>query len=904
MAKKTGTYITLALVLALLTPQLAKLYTDYLWFDTQALSSAYWTTLSYQAGTFFAAAILVFATLYATLRWTEKRIKQYRKDYRRSAITTTVLAVTAVLTTTAYATRWDTVLRYANSYSFSATDPVFGKNIAFYIYQLPFYELLVAFATLLATLAFITAATLHILYRPKPEQPDVDEEVIGAPQTIGISDYVDHLKKHAYTQLSIIGAAYLLVAAAGHLLARYQLLYNTNGAVYGIGYAQAAVQLPALTILAVLSALAAAALLYNTKQKRDNTVVTAILVIAGAALLTTGATAAVQELIVGPDELNKEREHLAHEINATRAGFALDTITHQQLNVSEELTQQDLADHQPTIDNTRLWDDRPLLRTLNELQIFRSYYTFNTIDVDRYEVNGDDTLMMLGAREIDIRSLPPQSQGWVNTHMVYTHGYGAVMSPASKVTQGNLPELTIKDIPPQSNNEIQITQPRIYYGENTRDYAVVNTQTRELDYPTGEQNTYTHYNSTGGVQLENGLRRLAYAVTFAAPQILLSGSITDESRLQYARQVTQRAQKLAPFLQYDNDPYLVINEGKLYWIQDAYTTTEKYPYSRPITFNGQTTNYVRNSAKAVIDAYTGETTFYITDEQDPLIQTYQQAYPELFEELQQMPQGLQEHLRYPQDLFSAQGERYRDYHMQDPSVFYNKEDSWRVPNEIVRGREQPLKPYYQLMQLPGQAHAEFVQVQPFIPRGRENLIGWLAARSDTPNYGEVRAYHFSKQELTYGPMQVESRIDQDTEISQQLTLWSSSGSGVVRGNLLVIPIDDTILYVEPLFLESTEQGSLPQLMRVIAVHADRLAMAPTLEQALDAITQGQTPEAQVITAAPEQQPGLINDIRERYQQARQALQAGDFASYAQHIDALEELLENPTEDQPTQPSTN
>ena len=836
--RRTGVLTGLLILLVLALPQLTRLYTDYLWFDAQALTSVFYTTISYQIGTFLVAALLAIAVLYATLRWTEKRIRAYNEDYERSPITIGVLGAVAVLTTAAYTTRWDAVLRYANSFGFGSTDPILGKEVAFYVYQLPFYELLVGYAGLLATLAFITAVTLHVLnYRV--EEPDIDEDIVTATSgTNQLHEYIKGLKKHAYSQLLILGALYLIAQAGSYWLARYQLLFDSTGAVYGVGYTQALITLPAMSILAALAALAAAALIYNTKKHSDKLVTYAVLGLVGASLLAAGAGAAVQGLVVSPDELNKEAEYLANEISATRTGFALDRITREDLNVSETLTQQQLDSHRPTIDNARLWDDRPLLTTLNELQIFRSYYTFKNVDVDRYETSDGKQLMMLAAREIDTDALPPESQTWVNDHLVYTHGFGAVMSPASRVTQGNLPELTIKDIPPRSSNDITIEQPRIYYGESTDDYAIVNTQTRELDYPSGEQNTYTNYAGTGGVQLSSGLRQLAYAAQMRAPQILFSGSINEDSRIQYARHVTQRAQKLAPFLQYDRDPYLVISDGQLYWIQDAYTTTDKYPYSRPISFNGQRANYVRNSAKAVINAYSGETTFYVSDENDPLINTYKSAYPQLFEPLEDMPADLRAHIRYPQDLFEAQTQRYRDYHMQDPSVFYNKEDSWRIPNEVVRGREQTLMPYYQVMQLPGEADAEYVQVQPFIPRGRENLIGWLAARSDAQNYGDVRAYHFSKQELTFGPMQVESRIDQDTEISQRITLWSRSGSGVVRGNLLVIPIEDTILYIEPLFLESTDQGSLPQLMRVIAVHADRLAMAPTLDEALQAVITG------------------------------------------------------------------
>ena len=902
-SKKKPLLYALLILLALAIPTLARLYTDFLWFDAQTLTSVFWTTISYQAGTFIAASILIYAALYATLTWTEKNIKKTKKKYERPTLTQPILLAVTLFSASGYATQWEVILRYANSFSFATTDPIFNNNIAFYVYTLPFYELLISLALTIATLALATALTLYALTYKKKTIPDIDEDIIHAqaqpreePQLrFELTHYIEQLKKNAYAQLLILTSFILLATAASYYLARYELLFSSAGTVYGIGFTEHLIRLPALWILTAISALAAIVLLANTKKPNDNIIVYTILAILAVSLLATGAAAITQSFVVEPDEINKEHDYIAHEIQHTREAFALDRVAREELDTNRELTREQLDKHQPTIDNARLWDDRPLLRTLNELQIFRTYYRFPNVDVDRYEINGERQLMMLAPREIDISGLETRSQTWVNRHMVYTHGFGITMNPASKVTSGNLPELVIQDIPPQSTVPINITQPRIYYGQTTTDYAIVNTQTAELDYPAGEQNIRIHYPGDGGVQLDNTFKQLAYATLLRAPQIFFSDSITPESRIQYHRQITERAKKLAPFLKYDNDPYIVAAaNGELYWIQDAYTTTNKYPYSNPVNFHGQPTNYIRNSAKAVINAYDGEVTFYISEPEDPLINTYKQAYPELFKELEDMPADLQAHIRYPQDLFSAQAHRYQDYHMQDPSVFYNREDSWRIPNEVVRGFEQTLQPYYQIMQLPGYEEAEFIQVQPFIPRGRENLIGWLAARSDQPNYGELKAYHFSKQELTYGPMQIESRIDQDADISQQITLWSSAGSGVVRGNLLVIPIEDTILYVEPLFLEAREQGALPQLMRVIVVHEDRIAMAPTLQAALNAITDPAAPSTPIVDD-PETpvitDPDRIQEIREAYQRAQQALNRGDLRTYADRLEELEELLE-------------
>ncbi|MFT4250129.1 MAG: UPF0182 family protein [Candidatus Woesearchaeota archaeon] len=886
--KKTYLLTTLALLI-LAIPRLLAFYADYLWFDAQQYSSVFFTTLTYQVTTFVAAAIITYAALAIVVSWTNKNLQKHDKEHKPSALEKPAIIAASLLVAVAYAAQWETILRYLNSFSFQKTDPVFSKDIAFYVYELPFYELLTNFTTLLVTLAFITALALYAIHlRPKVVRMQEEPEIPLQP-TFSLSYFNEQIKKHAYPQLLILASLILLTNATSYFLERYNLLFSSQGTVYGVGFTEAIIRLPALWILATVSILAAILLLYNIKAQQDKHVLTAIVAVIAISILATLAGVVTQSLIVEPDEQNKELPYIEHEISYTRAAYALDKIQREELEISEELSREQLRRHEPTIQNVRLWDDRPLLRTLNEIQIFRTYYTFRNVDVDRYDINGERTLMMLAAREMDTRALPAQSQTWVNHHLVYTHGFGAVMSPASQVTQANLPALVIQDIPPRSNVPIEITQPRIYYGENTNNYVIVNTKTAELDYPSGEENIRIHYPGEGGVLLDNTFKRLTYAAYFTAPQIFFSDSITRESRIQYNRQITQRARTLAPFLQYDNDPYIVIGEdGALYWIQDAYTTTNKYPYSKPY----QNINYIRNSAKAIINAYDGTTTFYIADKQDPLIQTYKQAYPALFKDFEKLPAGLEKHVRYPQDIFSIQAEMYRDYHMTQPTVFYNREDTWRIPNEVVRGVEQRLRPYYQIMQLPGYEEAEFIQVQPFIPQGRENLIGWLAARSDVPHYGELIAYHFSKQELTFGPMQIESRIDQDTDISQQITLWSRAGSGVVRGNLLVIPIEDTILYVEPLFLEAREQGALPQLMRVIVVHNDRIAMAPTIQQALDAITDPSAP-ATIIDESPTviTDTTRITEIREAYQRAQEALNKGDLRAYADRLEELERLLE-------------
>jgi hypothetical protein len=598
----------------------------------------------------------------------------------------------------------------------------------------------------------------------------------------------------------------------------------------------------------------------------------------------------VQALIVQPDEFNLEREYLANNIQFTLAAYDLDGAREDIFPVHYTLTADDIRENAATVENIRLWDWRPLKSTYEQLQLFRTYYQFNDVDVDRYRIGSQYKEVLVSARELNLRSLPPQAQTWVNQHLVYTHGYGAVMNPVDQVTEEGLPVFFLQDIPPVASG-ITLTEPRIYYGELTDTYVIIETETEEFDYPSGEQNVYGIYQGQGGVPLTDRLSNLVYALRFGSVELLVSGSLTEESRILLHRTIQDRVRTIAPFLQYDSDPYMVIEDGRIYWIQDAYTVSRQYPYSEPVyayQANGEWLNYIRNSVKVVIDAYHGDVRFYVVDTSDPLITTYRKIFPELFFEFSEMPASLQPHLRYPQGLFEVQAHLYGTYHMKDPRVFYNREDVWVTPDEIYAASRQPMVPYYVIMQLPGETSEEFILMLPFTPRNKENMIGWMAARCDAPNYGQLVVYQFSKQELTYGPMQVEARIDQDTQISQQITLWSQAGSEVVRGNTLVIPIEDSILYVEPLYLEATERGTLPQLQRVIVAYGDRLTMQKTLSEALAVIfgDGAEPPPGDGIPPPTGDLAQRLARIAELYGLAQQALADGDLGLYQRYVDEI------------------
>jgi len=615
-----------------------------------------------------------------------------------------------------------------------------------------------------------------------------------------------------------------------------------------------------------------------------------------AAIIVGGIfPALVQRFQVQPNELARERPYIEYNIQFTREAFALSQLEEQPFPAEEAPSLQDVEQNEVTINNIRLWDHRPLKDTYNQIQSIRLYYDFHDVDVDRYLIDGEYRQVMLSARELSAEKLAVEAQTWVNRRLQFTHGYGIALSPVNEVSAEGLPILWVKDIPPVG--DFSIERPQVYFGEKTNDYVIVGTKTEEFDYPMGDENVYGYYQGEDGVSLDSFIRRLVYAWQFTDFNILISGELTPESRVLYYRNIQERVNHLAPFLELDSDPYLVVMEGRLFWIQDAYTTTDRYPYSEPL---GGGLNYIRNSVKAVIDAYDGSVTFYIIDPEDALIRTYQAIFPQLFAPAGQMPESLRVHLRYPEDMFNIQASVYQSYHMRDARVFYNKEDLWAVPKEVYAGTEQLMEPYYIIMRLPDEEKEEFLLMLPFTPVRKNNTIGWLAARCDGENYGNLLAYHFPKERLVYGPSQIENRIQQDTVITEQLALWGRGGSRVIRGNLLLIPLGKSLLYVEPVFLQA-ETGGLPQLKRVIVVVGEQIAMESTLQGSIAAIFGAEAPPIEPVVeppAPPEQgEPvateiaNLIEQARQHYDKAQQYLKAGDWAGYGEELDALKAVLD-------------
>jgi uncharacterized membrane protein (UPF0182 family) len=596
--------------------------------------------------------------------------------------------------------------------------------------------------------------------------------------------------------------------------------------------------------------------------------------------------AAVQSFVVEPNELELETPFLRHNIGFTREAFQLDRVDERSYGAVKEISPSALERNRETIDNIRLWDWRLLSETFRQIQRIRAYYEFSDVDVDRYRV-GDATLqVMLAPRELS-NSLPGKANTWVNRRLQFTHGYGLAMSLTAKKDEQGGPLLIVKDIPPRSEAGLTISEPAIYYGETMSGYQIVSTSVPEFDYPRGDENVYVSYRGSGGIRLDSFWKRLLFAWHQFDANIVITSYVGPESRIQLWRPIKDRVRRIAPFLRLDRDPYIVLSEGRLFWIQDAYTISSMFPYSEP---SAGGFNYIRNSVKIIVDAYNGNVTFYVIDPEDPVLSVYRQAMPALFRSFDEMPGDLRRHLRYPQDLFEAVVEKYNTYHMTVPQVFYNGEDLWTVPREKYGGEVIDMKPYYILMKLQQEEQIHFLLMIPLTPAKRANMIAWMAARSDFPGYGELVVYKLPKDRLIFGPIQVEAMIDQDTLISQQLSLWDQRGSRVIRGNLLVIPIEQSFLYVEPVYLIA-EDAEIPQLKRIIVSDGERLAMQPSLEEAISVVFGRVSQQPSEISV--EKDTKRLPEARAALKDAEEALRSGNWDRFGSAMQKLKELLGHP-----------
>jgi uncharacterized membrane protein (UPF0182 family) len=904
LLRRIGVLVAIIVLLFALA-RISSIVVDWAWFSSIGYVGVFWTVFATKAALFvvvFAVStLLLWANATLALRFTSRRplrlpvafdpgfaTFQASPGARRlqpsplvwRLLTVAVAVILGLLIALGETGRWDLILRFIHQTPYGRNDPLFDKDIGFYLFSLPVYVAVKNLLLWILLLAALMAGAIYFLH----------DDISLDPPAWSVSP-------SAIAHGSALLGLYFAVKAWSYVLDRYLLLYNDNGVVVGAGYTDVHVELPVLWLLIVLAAVAAIGSWANVRLRSVRLAIAAAFLVFGSSFLFAEAIPALFErFYVKPSELQLETPYIQRNIALTREAYNLGQITVKPFPAEQDLTFQSLQNDGGTINNIRLWDWRPLLDTYAQLQEIRTYYRFLDVDVDRYHLAGSYQQVMLSARELVPSLLSANAQTWVNLHLLFTHGAGVVMSPVTQKSAEGLPIFYLQDIPPVATGGTPITESRIYFGQTETSYVIVKGGTPEFDYPKGQDNAYTSYDGADGIPIGGTAWRSLFAWYFGDVNILLSGYITGESKIMLHRNIEDRVRTIAPFLQLDPDPYVVISDGRLYWIQDAYATSAWFPYAKTEPDSGDI-NYIRNSVKIVIDAYNGTVTFYVADAADPIVATYRRIFPSLFKPFDAMPPDLQRHIRYPEDLFTIQALQYRAYHMDAPEVFYNREDLWQfpreptAPDEMNAGGEARMAPYYIMMRLPGEPQTEFFLMLPMTPSQRENMIAWLAARCDLPEYGKLIVYEFSKDKLVYGPFQIEALINQNTEISQQISLWNQMGSRVIRGTLLVVPIGNSILYVSPLYLRA-QSGQLPELKRVIAAYGERVVMEETLPAALAALFKGSAP----VAGLPAPAPSGLADERARqaladYDRALDRLKAGDWAGFGTELDALRPLLE-------------
>ena len=926
--------LAVALLVLYIVLDVAKsIYADLLWFDSVGYGSVYTKRITTRVWLFFAGAAAFLAIFLVNVVIARRlapatddpdfevsyELREFVEQLRGATVQrmlTAAFVVVGALIAIAFASsaagEWDRVLLFSHSQDFGIQDPQFHRDLGFYVFKLPVYQFLVDWLTAAVIVTIVGVVLVYVaralLYGFRIDGPrPIARELLRV-------DVPKPIKLH----LAVLVAIVPLIFAARYYLDTFNLVYSTRGVERGAFYTDVHAGLPVLYILAVVA------------------VVVAVFVVASAfrrgVALPLGGVAAwiviaivgsqvypliIQNFVVQPNEATKERPYLQRNIDMTRYAYGLDQIDERQFAATLQATDQEVAANEDTINNVRLWDPDPLRSAIQQLQTIRPLFQFLDVDVDRYLVDGKTRQVMLSARELDSSRLPADAQTWVNSRLQFTHGYGYTVASVTDTQPDGSPTLLVSDIPLQG--PIQTDRPEVYFGEQADHYIIVDSKDPEFTPLSGGQNAETRFQGGGGVRLSNLVRRFVYAWQMRDRNILISGAIQGNSRIIYRRNIQQRISEIAPFLRLDADPYLVVDKSGLYWMQDAYTTTDAIPYSH--STNG--IDYIRNSVKVVVNAYTGETDFYAIQPDEPILKAYAAVFPHLFKPFGDMPAALQQHIRYPEDMFQLQSQTYLRYHIRDAAQFYQREDQWDVPTEIFGNQEQTVRPYYVIARLPGSTAEEFMLILPFVPRNRTNAIAWLAARSDGADYGKLVAFRFPESESVPGPTQVERRIDADARVSQQLTLWNQSGSTVIRGNLLMIPIGAANMFFEPLYLAASNgQDTIPQMKRVVVVNGDSVAMEPTLSRAIDVLfgrappsgldTSGAavatptaspsaaTPGAATVAPSPAATPGLptgsdvpslIAQAAQAYDRAQALLRAGDFAGYGQESALLKQILD-------------
>jgi uncharacterized membrane protein (UPF0182 family) len=903
--------ILAALLLLVLVPAVATRLADWLWYRDIGFERVFLTKIVAQWVLGLAAGLGGFVILYVNgrvaLRGVPRKNLHIRdaQEWARSGprdfaerlgawLLLPATIVVGLVLAVASAGNWRELAQFFYRTPFGVTDPIFGRDVAYYVFTIPMVESLLSFANAILWLSLLSALAIYIA------RTDIGVTV-AAPQRPRF-----FVTPRAQMHLASLGAALLGVSAVRVLLVDVpSLLLGRHQVLVGATYTDLNVRMPLLRVMALLLVVAAVVLIWQARKgqlARGSVLVLGVVI--GLAILLGGvAPGLFQRLVVQPNELARETPQIRHHLTATRQAWGIDAVDRRELNPGKQLTMRELEANQVTIRNVRLWDREPLLQTYGQIQSIRTYYDFVSVDDDRYLINNELRQVLLSPRELNTAALPTRT--FINEHLTYTHGMGVTLGPSNQVTAEGLPVLWIKDLPPASTVPVKITRPQIYFGELSNEYVLAPSRQREFDYPSGQGDAavYSTYEGGTGVSIASFWRRLLFAFRFGAMNIMLSDDLTPDTKILFHRDVIDRAQLALPFLRFDPDPYMVItNDGRLQWILDAYTTTDRYPYAQALA-NG--INYMRNSVKVVIDAYTGETRAYWAQLDDPMIRTLGRIYPGLLRNMSEMPADVRAHVRYPGTLFAAQSSLYATYHMTDAETFYHREDQWQLPGSGQRNQAEAFMRHI-VMRLPGERDPEFILMRPFTPRQKDNLAAWMVVRNDGAHYGKLRVYSFPRQSLVFGPAQIVNRINQDTEVARQISLWDQRGSEVIRGELLVIPIEESLIYVQPIYLRA-QGGRIPELKRVVVAHESQVAMDSTLELGLTrlfgssrsllagaqppAATAAPTPAATAATpSATAPNAGLIREANQAYERARAAQRAEDWATYGTEMRRLGELL--------------
>ncbi len=957
--KKRNKIITavVGIMIPVLFISLIDFIVDWLWFGELGYVAVFFTKLFTQIKIGLPIFIVVFLLVNFYLHkvrkgYFTKIVSSEETDLKRLRTYTSLLSVIFGAFAAIFAMKvlWFPLLQFLNSTDFKIKDPIFGMDVSFYVFKLEFLQtvnqLVIALTLIIIVVTIIYYLILLTMRTPDPLPDEEDENdytyvdgndyedfkdlhgILGelfkrifvTKKNPGINrqaatsgkTYFNQIVEIARHQFIALGIFFFLMLALNFYLQQFELLHTHRGVVYGAGFTDLNVTLWVYRILMIMSLVGAVFVIPMIKRKnyRKIFVIPAAMIVIGLAGM--GVAAAVQNFVVSPDEINKESNYLKRNIEFTQYAYDLDNVDVKSFPAENSLTADDIKNNNQTISNIRINDYKPVKTFYNQTQSIRQYYTFNDVDVDRYNIGDEITQTYMSVREIDEEKI---NDTWLNRHLKYTHGYGATLSRVDTVTPSGQPSVMIKNIPPETDKEeLKINRPEVYFGELSNDYILVDTKEDEFDYPDGNDNRYTRYKGTAGIKL-NPFNRLLFSVKERSLKLLVSSNIKGDSRIIINRNVVDRIRKVMPYLTYEEDPYAVNINGKLYWMMDAYTTSSQYPYSEPFVSEKAKAsgNYIRNSIKVVVDAYNGDTNFYIVDKDDPLARTYQKIFPTLFKDVEKMPEAMREHMRYPHAMFKVQSEIYSRYHMNDVKVFYQKEDLWDVAKQIYGTEEISMEPNYFVAKLPGEGEAEFISTLPFTPKGKNNMTALMVARNDGKNYGNLVVYQFPKSKTVYGPMQIEAQIDQNTEISQDFSLWNSAGSKYSRGNLFVVPIESSLLYVEPVYLEASN-SAIPEVKRVIIAYGDKIAYEATLKEALQSLFGDQAGEAYtqgITTESNGQGSGdtkngeksgdsskndqdsmatLIDKANKAFEDGQKSMKDGDWKGYGDHMNELADLL--------------